>query len=139
MPTPPTPMTTTVSPGRVSPIAVAEPQPVETPQPTNAALSSGMSFPILTTDAWCTVTYGLKVPNMHIFMTRWSPRVTRYVSSAMAFPVSSPAPASHRFCRPTEQGGQVPQAGMNAKTTWSPTSTPDTPGPTLVITPAPSW
>ncbi len=37
MPTPPTPMTTTVSPGRTSATRVAEPQPVVTPQPTSAA------------------------------------------------------------------------------------------------------
>jgi len=55
MPTPPQPMTTTVSPGRTPATLTAEPHPVVTPQPTRAATSSGMSFSIFTTDAWFTV------------------------------------------------------------------------------------
>ncbi len=69
MPTPPTPMTTTVSPSLVPPISVAEPQPVATPHPSRAAFSSGMSFSILMTDASLTVTYGANVPSRHICST----------------------------------------------------------------------
>ena len=47
MPMPPRPTTTTVSPARTSAALTAEPQPVVTPQPTRAALSSGMYGSIL--------------------------------------------------------------------------------------------
>ncbi len=77
MPTPPAPMITTFSPGRTSATLVAEPHPVVTPQPTSAATSSGMSGSILTTDAWCTVMYGEKVPSRHIWMTSWPLACTR--------------------------------------------------------------
>ena len=77
MPTPPVPMTTTFSPGRTSATLVAEPQPVVTPQPTSAATSSGMSGSIFTTEAWCTVMYGEKVPSRHIGRTSLPRAVTR--------------------------------------------------------------
>ena len=48
MPTPPRPATATVSPGRTPAAYVAEPQPVVTPHPTSAAVSSGMCFSIFT-------------------------------------------------------------------------------------------
>ena len=46
-PMPPTPTTTTVSPGRTSAAYTAEPQPVTTPQPSRQARSSGTSSSIL--------------------------------------------------------------------------------------------
>src|SRR5699024_1656812 len=139
IPIPPLPTTTTTSPSLAPPISVADPQPVATPQPSRAALSSGMSFSILTTEDWWTVTYGENVPRTHIEATGSPAAVwTRYVSSLIARPVSRPAPLSQRFWSPSAQGGQVPQAGMNARTTWSPSSIPVTPSPTLVTTPAPS-
>ncbi len=138
MPTPPAPMTTTVSPGRTSATLVAEPQPVVTPQPTSAATSSGMSGSTLTSDASCTVMYGEKVPSRHIWMTRCPRAEIRKLPSLMLWPVSSPAPRSQRFWCPLEHGGHTPQAGMNAVTTWSPSFSVVTPGPTLVTMPAPS-
>ena len=66
MPMPPTPTTTTVSPGRTFAALTADPQPVGTPQPTRTALSSGMSSSTLTTEFWWTVAYWLNVPSMHI-------------------------------------------------------------------------
>ncbi len=48
MPTPPIPYTTVVSPGRTLPAFTAVPQPVGTPQPTSATVSSGRSSSILT-------------------------------------------------------------------------------------------
>ncbi len=82
-----------------------------TPQPSKAALSSGMSFSILITDASLTVTYGENVPSRHIWMTGSSSRVTRYVLSEIACPVNRPAPSSQMFCRPFAQDGQRPHAG----------------------------
>lgn len=57
---------------------------------------------------------------------------------SIACPVNRPAPSSQMFCRPFAQDGQRPHAGMKARTTWSPSSTLATPGPTFVTTPAPS-
>src|SRR5699024_8196143 len=131
--------TTPTSPSLVPPISVADPQPVQTPQPSSAALSRGMSSSILTTEDWWTVTYGAKVPSRHIVPTGSPSGVcTLNPSSLMARPLSSPAPLSQRFCSPSEHGGHTPQAGMKASTTWSPSSTPVTPWPTFVTTPAPS-
>ena len=56
-----------------------------------------------------------------------------------SIPVIICAPQSQRFWRPVEQYRQIPQAGMNEQTTWSPTLTRVTSGPTASITPAPSW
>jgi hypothetical protein len=41
--------------------------------------------------------------------------------------------------RPEAQYRQVPQFGMKEHTTWSPTFTRVTPGPTSSMIPAPSW
>ena len=40
---------------------------------------------------------------------------------------------------PVAQKRQCPQTGRNEVTTWSPSLTRETPGPTFSITPAPSW
>ena len=47
-PTPPQPMTATVSPGLMFAVFVAAPTPVSTPQPMRAAMSRGMSSGIFT-------------------------------------------------------------------------------------------
>ena len=48
-------------------------------------------------------------------------------------------PRSHRCWRPEAHQKHVPQAGMNAAATWSPTATVSTPSPTSTTMPAPSW
>jgi len=47
-------------------------------------------------------------------------------------------PRSHRCWRPEAHQKHVPQAGMNAAATWSPTATVSTFSPTSTTTPAPS-
>ena len=42
-------------------------------------------------------------------------------------------------CWPVAQQRQCPQTGMNEQTTWSPSLTRVTPGPTFSMIPAPSW
>jgi hypothetical protein len=78
------------------------------------------------------------VPSRHIGETGLPEAVIRKVSSAIALPVNRFAPWSQRFCIPLEHGRQTPQAGMKPSTTWSPSLSPTTPGPTFVTTPAPS-
>ena len=46
---------------------------------------------------------------------------------------------SHRLECPEAQLGQRPQAGTKPNTTWSPGATENTPAPTSMTTPAPSW
>ena len=54
MPTPPQPITATVSPGRTLAVFTAAPKPVITPQPISAARSSGISSRIFTIAFSCT-------------------------------------------------------------------------------------
>jgi hypothetical protein len=80
-----------------------------------------------------------KVPRQHIVAMSLPSRVWwRLVPSAW-WPERRCAPLSHRFCLPLAQDGQRPQEGMNEVTTWSPTASSVTPGPTSITTPAPSW
>ena len=60
-PTPPQPMTATVSPGRIRAELMAAPAPVTTPQPSSAARSNGMSLLTETTFSW-TSTCSAKPP-----------------------------------------------------------------------------
>src|SRR5881227_3081227 len=54
MPTPPQPITTTLSPGETLAVFTTAPYPVMTPHPIRAARSSGMSLRILTMAFSCT-------------------------------------------------------------------------------------
>ena len=49
------------------------------------------------------------------------------------------APGSQSAGRPSAQGMQWPQLGMNTMTTWSPRARSVTPSPTSSTTPAASW
>ena len=101
MPTPPTPAMATSSPGLISAVCVAEPQPVVTPQPTRQATSNGIDLSIGTTEDSCTTMYGEKVPSRVIGNTGLPSVVwIRWVPSAIATPPSSPAPRSQRLRRP---------------------------------------
>ena len=82
MPTPPTPITTTVSPAVASPVLTVLPYPVVTPHPTNAALSSGTLSSTLTTDAVGTTVYSENVPSKHIWPTSWPRAWKRWVPSS---------------------------------------------------------
>src|SRR5689334_11328588 len=53
-------------------------------------------------------------------------------------PASANMPRSHRLPPPETHAGQRPQVGTNWATTWSPTASDRTPGPTASTTPAPS-
>ena len=116
MPTPPQPTTTTVSPGCTSAAYTAEPQPVVTPHPTSAALSSGMSSSILMQLSCEATVYSPNVPMQHIRPRSWPLAWWRAVKSVTWRPANRWAPRSQRFWWPVEQLGHLPQDGMNPKT-----------------------
>ncbi len=66
-PTPPQPMTATVSPGEMSAVFMAAPTPVRTPQPMRAADCSGTSSGILTVLMAGTMASLAKVPQNAIW------------------------------------------------------------------------
>ena len=61
-PTPPQPTTATVAPGHTGVVLVAAPKPVETPQASRHAFSSGTWGGILTACAACTIVRSVNVP-----------------------------------------------------------------------------
>src|SRR5580692_5171332 len=137
-PTPPAPKITTVWPARTPAAYTAVPQPVGTPQPVSAATSNGMLASIGTQEFCETTARSANVPSMQnpprsAPSSSWNLKVP-----SASIPVIICAPQSQRFWWPVEQYRQVPQAGMNEQTTWSPTLTRVTSGPTASITPAPS-
>ena len=69
MPTPPTPTTTTVSPGSTSARYTAEPQPVVTPHETSATTFSGRSGSTLTSEASWTTPCSAKVPSLDMMLS----------------------------------------------------------------------
>src|SRR5215471_21280242 len=138
MPTPPTPYTTVVSPGRTPPALTAVPQPVGTPQPTSATISSGRSSSILTQECSDTVEYSENVPSRHIWPKSRPSAWKRNVPSGRQLSYRS-APRSHMLVRPREQNRHLPQTGRNEQTTWSPGFSRVTPVPTSSTMPAPSW
>src|SRR3984885_14385286 len=138
VPTPPAPKITTVWPPRPPAASPAVPQPVGTPQPVSAATSNGMSCSIRTQEFCETTDRSANVPSMQK-PPRSAPSSSWNLNVPSAsIPVIICAPQSHRFWRPVEQYRQVPQAGVNEQTTWSPALTRVTSGPTASITPAPS-
>src|SRR3954468_16526241 len=137
LPTPPAPKITTVSPACTPAACTALPQPVGTPQPTRAATSNGRSSGILMTEYSLTTACCEKVPSTHRPPKSSPFWWNRNVPSGNS-PVEAFLPSSQRFCRPVEQYRHLPQAGMKEQTTWSPTCTLVTPGPTASTIPAPS-
>src|ERR1700757_209553 len=99
MPTPPTPITATVSPALASPVRTTLPYPVVTPHPSSAALSSGTPSSTLTTEAIGTTVYSEKVPTSSNWLTSRPRAWTRYVPSSCG-PENKYAPRSHRLLMP---------------------------------------
>ena len=77
-PTPPQPMTATVSPGRTWLVWITAPTPVVTPQPISAARSSGMSLRIATQPCSCTSICSANDPKL----ANWPIGAPPWVSSA---------------------------------------------------------
>src|SRR3954447_25119576 len=106
MPTPPQPITTTVSPGATFAVFTTAPYPVMTPQPINAARSSGMSLRILTIAFSCT---SICSANEDRFRN-WLSFSDRAHDSRLDCPGNILTVVSvHNTVRPVVQLSQVPQ------------------------------
>ena len=127
-----------MSPGRTPPAFTAVPQPVGTPQPTSATVSSGRSSSILMHECSDTTERWENVPSRHIWPKSSPSAWNRNVPSGRQLSTNS-APRSHRLVMPWAQNRQCPQVGRNEQTTWSPGLSRLTPAPTSSTTPAPSW
>ena len=138
-PTPPQPMTTTVSPGLTLARSTAEPNPVEIPQLIRAAARRDTPGSILTSEASLASTVSENVPSWVIRFTFWPSRWYRHCPSPIIGPARIPMPRSQRCWRPDAHQKHRPQAGMNDAATWSPTASDSTPGPISATMPAPSW
>ena len=141
MPTPPQPMTITLSPGCTFARCTADPQPVATPQLTRATTSRGRSGSTRTKEVSVTRSFSEKVPSWAKRAASVSPIVWECEPSSRVIICRSNSlePSLQRFWRPVEHHRQRPQLGMNDMATWSPGCTAVTPGPTAATTPEPSW
>ena len=114
-------------PGWTSAALTAEPQPVPTPQPTQAGDLERDVLSIFTAER-IVDRRGLDEGRDAAHLAdRRSPSAIlsrKLVGSSHREPASSPAPRSQRFCWPEAHQRQWPQEGRNEKTTWSPSSKP---------------
>src|SRR5450755_4250569 len=127
-PTPPTPKTAAVSPGRTLARLSTEPTPVSTPQPMRQAEDSGTSLGMRT--AWTSLTTVISLKT----------------EAAAKLDAGSPLKVNGVVILPNELLHHVgcpvlhaPQLARVAITTWSPGLTEVTSEPTDSTTPAPSW
>ena len=97
-PTPPQPITATVSPLRMSAVFTAAPKPVRTPQPMSAAAVSGMSVSIFTAPMAGMTVSSANVPDGRHLETGWPSRWKRDVMSSSQPLVD--AEADRRTARP---------------------------------------
>src|SRR5215831_18584017 len=135
-PTPPQPKTTTFEPGVTLARLITAPAPVITPQLTRHTTSSGASLRIGTTFCSGRTAFSAYEDTCRKWKTSFRFLRKRVVPSCIRWRGLSRR--SHRFGRPTTQYGQRPQLGTYDVSTWSPTLTPLTLGPTASTTPEPS-
>ncbi len=134
-PTPPQPITATVSPGRTFEVCIAAPTPVITPHPISAARSSGMSLRIATQAcSWISIC-SAKDERFRYCIIGPLAEVSRGSSSWLRL-VSG---ETHRLMWPVRQNSQCPQKADRQVMTWSPGFTVRTSEPTCSTTPALSW
>ena len=130
-PTPPTPKTAAVFPGRTRARLSTAPTPVRTPQAMRQADVSGTSFGILTAwTSWTTVDSAKTDAAAKLYAG-----CPLNVNGVSMFP----SDRRHWVGCPALHARQVPQLARVATTTWSPTLTERTSAPTASTTPAPSW
>src|SRR3954466_13217370 len=130
-PMPPTPMTSTLAPAGTRARCSTAPTPVSTPQPTSDAADIGTSSGIFT--AWFALTT-VRSEKTDAFAKAYagSPRQVNGCGRP-------PNVDRHMVGRPLSQYWQAPQLPRVDRTTWSPSLTVVTEGPTASTTPAPSW
>ncbi len=130
-PTPPTPKTAAVSPGRTLARFRTAPTPVRTPQPMRQAEESGTSLGIFTACTSLTTVISEKT-EAAAKLEAGSPLKVNGVEML-------PSELLHQVGWPVLQARQAPQEARVAITTWSPGCTERTASPTASTTPAPSW
>ncbi|MBW8704536.1 hypothetical protein MBT84_33550 [Streptomyces sp. MBT84] len=132
-PTPPTPKTATVSPGRTFAAWCTAPYPVSTAQPSRAASASGTPSGAGSTQGAATTVSSANAATLR--------PGCRSVPSSPRRAWTSPEPFSafaQSHTSPSAQAWQVPQEGAQLRTTPSPGATWVTPSPTDTTVPAPS-
>ena len=139
-PTPPQPITATLSPGCTRAAFRTAPSPVTTLQPTSAACQRGSDAGRGMAEAAGTTQRSAKQDTLRKCLTGAPSGKDRRVVPSPSTPRPLWRPAgSHRFARPARHCSQVPHDGTKQKPTWSPGATCRTAAPTLSTTPAPSW
>ena len=140
-PTPPSPNTATLSPGRTPAVLKTAPTPVSTAQPNSAAISAGRCGGTRTAEAGGDHRLRGEARNPQVLVQRRARAVApgRGAGKQHAGRVGARAPGSHSAGRPSVQQPQRPQAGTKENTTCSPGTNSVTPGPTSTTTPVASW
>src|SRR5207245_10917212 len=138
-PTPPQPMTHTLSPGFTFATLRTAPNPVMTPHPTRAASHKGSARGMGMADASGTTAYSAKQDTkLKCLSDDTSADCRRIVPSSMVPRYAYSPDGSHSVTSPFRQARQPPQKGTMESDTWSPAATWVTPSPTASTTPAPS-
>src|SRR6478735_1828036 len=135
-PTPPTPITATLSPGRTRAPLRTDPAPVSTPQPSRAAWAKGS--PRGTAVSWFSWTRArpAKPPRPIPWVTGRPPWLSRgpCVPGSRRMVPGRP----HWYTRPSRHAGQSPHHWTRQPTTWSPTVNSRDREPVATTTPATS-
>ncbi len=131
LPTPPQPMTATVSPWRTGAVLTAAPQPAMTPQPSRPAAAGSASGSTLVHCPAATSVFSANAPMP-------SAGLSTVPSASVIFCTALRVSKQYQG-RPRVQARHSPQTARQLRTTVSPGATWVTPSPTDSTTPAASW
>src|SRR5688572_8437333 len=137
-PTPPQPITTTVSPGCTRALKTAAPTPVVTLQPISASTGKSSDAGAGTQPISGTTAYSAKHATLPMWAQSWPASVCRREVLSYSLPLVR-ACSSQRCGRPLSQEWQWPQFGTKLRMTRSPGLAIVTPSPTAWTVPDPSW
>ena len=130
-PTPPQPITATLSPRVTPPVLMAAPRPAITPQPSSPAVAAGMAGLTLVHCPAATSVFSANAPMP-------SAGDSTVPSSSVIFWVALWVLKQYQG-RPRLQARHWPHTARQFRMTKSPGATSVTPGPTASTTPAASW
>ena len=131
-PTPPQPMTATVSPRPTLPVLIAAPIPAITPQPSSPATAGAAAGSTLVHCPAATSVFSAKAPIPSAGDSSWP------VEARVIFWVALWVLKQYQG-RPRRQARQLPHTARQLRMTKSPGATSVTPSPTDSTTPAASW
>ena len=135
----PAPKTTQVVPGCTAAVLIAAPSPVESPQAKRQTCSKGASGLTLASAISGITVYSAKVEQPMKWRISSSPREIRVLPSGRKPLFCCSRIAMQRLVRGSTQCTHSPHWGEKRVTTWSPSASEVTSGPTRSTTPAPSW